>query len=49
MYSIGYFVKPFTLPATVVEEMELQQKKFDKVSDAVYTVFELLVMGGGTA
>ena len=23
IYSIGYFVKPFLLPATVVEEMEL--------------------------
>ena len=23
MYSIGYFVKPILLPATVVEEMEL--------------------------
>jgi hypothetical protein len=23
IYSIGYFVKPFPLPATVVEEMEL--------------------------
>ena len=37
------------LPATVVEEMELQQKRFDKLSDAVYTVFELLMMGVGTA
>ena len=24
-------------------------KGFDKVTDAVYTVFELLMMGGGTA
>jgi hypothetical protein len=26
-----------------------KQKRFDKVPDAVYTVFELLMMGGGTA
>ena len=49
IYSIGYFVKPFMVPATVVEEMELQQKRSDKVPDGVYTIFELLMMGGGTA
>ena len=49
IYSIGYFVKPFMVPATVVEEMELRQKRSDKVPDGVYTVFELLMMGGGTA
>ena len=34
-----------SISSTVVEEME----QFDKVPDAVYTVFELLMMGGGTA
>jgi len=32
IYSIGYFIKPLLLPATVVEEMEhLFHYKFDKI------------------
>ena len=47
------------LLATVVEELELRSsssvtvagsgKLFEKVPEAVYIVFELLMMGGGTA
>ena len=47
IYSIGYFVKPLLLLATVVEEMELQAglTKYP----ILYAQFELLMMGGGTA
>ena len=38
--------EPLLLSATVVAD---SSKGFDKISDAVYTVFELLMMGGGTA
>ena len=48
IYSIGYLVKPFVLLATVVEEVG-SRKRFEKVPDAVCTVFELLMMGAGTA
>jgi hypothetical protein len=35
-------VKPLLLPAAILEE-------YEKAPDAVYSVFELLTMGGGTA
>ena len=44
IHSIGYFVKPLLLRATVVEELESLTKY-----PMLYIEFELLMMGGGTA
>ena len=46
IYSIGYFVKPLLLPATVSSNSSTTVAGSSK--GAVYTVFELLMMGGGT-
>ena len=48
-YSIGYFVKPLLLPVTVVEEMEMQSSNSSTTWAGSSKVFELLMMGGGTA
>jgi hypothetical protein len=42
------FVKPLLLPFAVVEDLELQFQ-LQQIPGAVRIVFELLMMGGGTA
>ena len=51
IYSIGYFVKPLLLPATVVPSLPRQWQvavKFRQSIPCCMYSFELLMMGGGT-